>query len=137
MLITGFGRDLPKMTSTLKGTLFTTAKAGLGINIGTGSTLEVMSKDAARALTVSGYREGLESAEIPLDRLSDEEIVDCGNGYISAIFKGDQYFTRIELNDLLHGLGWKLIGYSMSHDGKGMVCHELWSKHIKGSSKKH
>ena len=123
------------MSGTLRGTLFTTAKAGLGINTGTGSTLEVMSSDAVRAVTVSGYREALLAAHIPINRLNESEIGDRGNGYVTAIFQGDNYFTRFELNDMLHGLGWKMTGYTTAPDSEGITCHEMWTKHVK--SKKH
>ena len=123
------------MSGTLKGTLYSTATTGLGINSGTGSTIEITSRETERALLITGYKEAITALNVPLGALSAGDMADRGNGYVTARFGGDNFITRFELNDMLHGLGWKLIGYSSAYVGTDMVCNEVWSKHIKNSKK--
>merc|ERR1719323_2132685 len=92
------------LSGTLKGTLFTTAKTGLGVHSGTGTTLEVMSSD--KQVRISGYFAAIASLNIEImDNVTQDDIEHHTSSYVSVIFHGKNYVTPYEVHDILHGLG--------------------------------
>ena len=123
-----------KGTGTLNGSLgktvygTATSTFNFGIHPGIGTTLEITSYDAERHVTLTAYKETLYSLDLPEDFFSDELCEQHGGGYMTMNMKDETYISRWQLNDLLNGLGWKLIGYSaVGGDNTGSV-KEIWAQ---------
>ena len=126
------------MNGTLGRTLYSTAKStyNFGIHSGTGSTIEIISHDSEKQVTISGYIESIYSLHLPEDFFNEERVENHGGGYITVNMSGDTYICRWELNDLLNGMGWKMIGYSTGSTDGGEVVRELWSFYSKQTKSK-
>ena len=117
------------MNGTLSKTLYSTAKStyNFGVHSGTGTTLEITSHDTEKQVTISGYKETIYSLHLPEDFFDTEKVEEHGGGYVTVNMTGDTYICRWQLNDLLNGMGWKLIGYSTGGADGGELVRELWS----------
>ena len=127
------------LNGTLNKTLYSTAKStyNFGIHSGTGSTIEITSHDTEKQVTISGHKETIHSLHLPDDFFDEERVEKHGGDYITVNMSGDNYICRWQLNDLLNGMGWKLIGYSNGNTDGGDLVRELWSLSSKqGKSKK-
>ncbi len=128
--------------STGGSTLFQTAKSGFAFHVGTGSTLEVSSRDGETIVEISGYLETLVSLDIAGDTVPDEAFHHYGNGYVTVTLQQDYYVSRFELNDVLNGAGWKMAGYtatpttSPTTTNTSTLFTEIWTKTVKAKPTK-
>ena len=125
--------SMDTLNSTIKGTIFHTARTGFGLHPGSGTTLEVVTSD--NQVKISGFFAAVASLNIEiLHDVDQADIEHHTSSYVSIVLQGDNYVTPYEVHDVLNGMGWKLAGYSTcrsSDPEEGMIVHELWTKSIR------
>ena len=125
---------------SVKDTLGSTLRAPLGVvNTGLGTTLSLTCDEATNTCTIAGLKDAVDSLGLSMEDIlsvahsgaqkdSDTKspITCVGHGYIQLSFSLD-LITCFELQDLLIGLNWTLLNYTVSPtlDSKA-VHHQVW-----------
>ncbi|CAD5115344.1 unnamed protein product [Dimorphilus gyrociliatus] len=129
---------LGKLEKNGKSTLNSTIKIPkTSSSRGFGSTLEIFSvsnktTNETLSLTITGFCQAILDTGLQVD-LEEETDAKCdtvqhhGNGYIT-VNTLKQSIQRIELSDLLHGQGWKLISNCMNENENEVHTYEKWAR---------
>ncbi len=62
--------------------------------VGTGTTLEVTSKDGDRHVKLTGYKEVIRSLSLPDDFLASDKLEKHGGGYLTVNMREETYISR-------------------------------------------
>lgn len=123
-----------------KSTLSSTIKIHDSNGRGIGSTLEIFSVSSrltneTTSLQMTGFCQAILDTGLQVDLQEEtsndaDEVQHHGHGYITVSIKSKS-LQRIQLNDLLHGQGWKLISNCVYEKSENEIhILEKWAKSL-------